>query len=245
MKLVKKIIIKGEIKALSGIRVGGSSSVLSIGGVDSPVIRNPLTNKPYIPGSSIKGKMRSLIEIRDGTIGNKSMGKVNNGPSENPNTNSSKLFGCSSGDEKQRSSRIIVYDADLLNDDKDFVNTDLPYTESKTEVVIDRITSAATPRTFERVPAEARFRLNMVLNIFDIDDEKQLVNDTFAGLLLIENDYLGGCGSRGYGKVKFFIQEIKERTAGFYKFQEQEKDYPIPQNETLRNLFTNYEKANV
>ncbi len=245
MKLVKKIIIKGEIKALSGLRVGGSTSVLSIGGVDSPVIRNPLTNKPYIPGSSIKGKMRSLIEIRDGTIGNKSSGNVKNGPSENPNTNASKLFGCSSGDNNQRPSRIIVYDADLLNEDKDFVNTDLPYTESKTEVVIDRITSAASPRTFERIPAEARFCLHIVLNIFDIDDEKQLVNDTFAGLLLIQNDYLGGCGSRGYGKVKIFIQEVKERTADFYKFQEGEKDYPITHNEVLSELFTNYEKANV
>ena len=225
MKLIKKLIISGETIVLTGLNIGGNATAMAIGGIDNPVIRNPLNNKPYIPGSSLKGKMRSLIELRDGTIGNKAMGKVNNGPSDDPDTNACKLFGSSSGDDKQRPSRIMVFDGELLNDEKDFINTDLPYTESKTEVVIDRITSAAIPRTIERVPAGARFKLHIVLNIFEGDDEKQLINDTFSGLRLVQNDYLGGSGSRGSGQVKFSIHTIKERTAEFYKSEEEEKDY--------------------
>lgn len=234
MKLIKKIIFTGEIKALTGLKIGGSASAMTIGGVDSPVIRNPLNNKPYIPGSSLKGKMRSLIELRDGTIGDKPMGKVENGPCEEPNSNAVKLFGNSSGDEKQRPSRIMVFDGELLNDEKDFINTDLPYTEIKTEVVIDRITSAAMPRTIERVPAGARFKLHLVLNIFENDNEKQLVEDTISALRLVQNDYLGGAGSRGSGQVKFFITNIKERSAEFYLNKDVEKDYLIELPDELK-----------
>ncbi len=234
MKLVKKLIITGETMAVTGLKIGGTATAMAIGGVDSPVIRNPLNNKPYIPGSSLKGKMRSLIELRDGTIGNKTMGKVINGPSDDPNTNACKLFGSSGGDDKQRPSRIMVFDGELLNDEKDFINTDLPYTESKTEVVIDRITSAAVPRTIERVPAGARFKLYIVLNIFEGDDENQLINDTISGLRLVQNDYLGGAGSRGSGQVKFSIHAIKERSAGFYKNEEEEKEYFIELPSELR-----------
>lgn len=227
MKLEKKIFFTGEIHTLTGLKIGGSITAMAIGGIDSPIIRNPLNNKPYIPGSSLKGKMRSLIELRDGTLGNKKMGKVVNGPSENPDSHAAKLFGNSSGNEKQRPSRIMVFDGELLNDEKDFINTDLPYTESKTEVVIDRITSAAMPRTIERVPAGARFKLNMVLNIFEGDNEQQLVNDIISALQLVQNDYLGGAGSRGSGKVKFKINSVKVRSAAFYKNMDNEKDYPI------------------
>lgn len=117
---------------------------------------------------------------------------------------------------------------------KDFINTDLPYTESKTKVVIDRVTSAAMPRTIERVPAGARFKLHIVLNIFEDDNEKQLFTDTISGFQLVQNDYLGGSGSRGSGQVKFSIHSIKERTAGFYKNQEEEKEYIIELPSELR-----------
>lgn len=81
-KLIKKIFIHGSIRLLTGLRIGGSSSAMSIGGLDNIIIRNPIDNKPYIPGSSLKGKMRSLIELREGTIGNRNMGSVKHGPSE-------------------------------------------------------------------------------------------------------------------------------------------------------------------
>ena len=92
----------------------------------------------------------------------------------------------------------------LLTPDEKFSNTDMPYTETKTEVVIDRITSGAMPRQIERVPAGAEFSLSMVLNIFDLDNnENELIEALKLSMKLLEDDYLGGNGSRGYGQIAF------------------------------------------
>ncbi|MEA5259536.1 type III-A CRISPR-associated RAMP protein Csm3 [Arcicella aquatica] len=216
MKLIKKIIITGEIHAKTGLMIGGSNTAMGIGGPDKTVIRNPITKQPYIPGSSLKGKMRSLLELSFGNIGSKKMGKVENGPSEDPTHKTTVLFGSARTDGQQRPSRIICRDGFLLNPNE-LKNTDLPFTEAKTEVVIDRITSAAMPRTFERVPAGAKFSLNIVINVFDDDpfrDELQTL--TFKALQLVQDDYLGGSGSRGSGQVKIKIDRIIERTSEFY-----------------------------
>jgi len=113
-KLLKKILVKGQITTLTGLAIGGSNTAMGIGGVDKGVIRNPITLQPYIPGSTLKGKMRSLLELKYGWIGNTSMGQVKNGPSENQDHNSTKLFGnAAKGEAKQRPSRLIVRDACL------------------------------------------------------------------------------------------------------------------------------------
>jgi CRISPR-associated protein Csm3 len=218
IKLNKKILIKGEIEALSGLLIGGSNTAMGIGGPDKMVIRNPISNEPYIPGSTLKGKMRSLLEISYGYIKEVRMGNVKYGPSDDPNQVTTVLFGSASTDDKQRPSRIIFRDGKLLNGAEFGDKTDLPYTESKTEVVIDRITSAAMPRTFERVPAGARFELDIVLNIFDGDNksEADLISHTLRGLQMLQDDYIGGSGSRGSGRVKFIINSITERTMDFY-----------------------------
>lgn len=226
-KLNKKIIIKGQIEALSGLAIGGSNTAMGIGGVDKGVIRNPLNKEPYIPGSSLKGKMRSLLELRNGTIGDKPMGAVKNGPSENSDSNSVKLFGSANNTDRQRPSRLIVRDATLSKaqiDSNFFKGTDLLYTEVKTEVVIDRITSKAMPRQMERVPAGARFDFEMVLNIFEGENENQLLSDTFAALKLVGNDYIGGSGSRGSGQVAFHIEKVVERTETYYQLNGTETD---------------------
>jgi CRISPR-associated protein Csm3 len=225
-KLNKKIIISGQIEALSGLAIGGSNTAMGIGGVDKGVIRNPISKEPYIPGSSLKGKMRSLLELRNGTIGDKSMGAVKNGPSDNSEHRSVKLFGSANNSDKQHPSRIIVRDAVLskmqlkneveINKDNFFKDTDLLYTEVKTEVVIDRITSKAMPRQMERVPAGARFDFELILNIFEDEKEIELLSDTFAALKLVQNDYIGGSGSRGSGQVKFHIDRMVERTETYY-----------------------------
>jgi CRISPR-associated protein Csm3 len=217
-KLTKKILIKGEVHALSGLLIGGSNSAMGIGGPDKVVIRNPISNEPYIPGSSLKGKMRSLLELSYGFISNVNMGRVTNGPDNNINNITALLFGTANNDvNRQRPSRIIVRDGSLLNADE-LINTELPFTETKTEVVIDRITSAAMPRTFERVPAGAKFKLDIVLNIFDIDNkEKDIIKHTFKALQLVQDDYLGGSGSRGSGNVKFFIKNVLERDSNYYQ----------------------------
>ncbi len=205
IKLSKKIIYKGIIKLLTGLHIGGTNAAMNIGGPDKFVVRNPINNLPYIPGSSLKGKMRSLIEIAYGESEN---GK----PSNNPNSKSGKLFGISGDNDNSRPSRIIVRDAELISDESKFENTDLPFTESKTEVCIDRITSKANPRTFERVPAGAEFGLNIILNIFEGEDENELKTILKNAIRLIEDDYLGGHGSRGYGQIKILLDEPIEKT---------------------------------
>lgn len=204
-KLVKKIVCTGQITLKTGLHIGGTNTALNSGGPDSFVVRNPLTNVPYIPGSSLKGKMRSLIELRDGTIDKK--GNVTN----DQESNAGALFGTSGANDESHPSRIIVRDAELdLSDPHMFDNTDLPYTESKTEVTINRITAKANPRTIERVPAGAKFNMNVVINIFDTDNEQQLLKTFKDAIALLQDDYLGGNGSRGYGQVEF--SEIKYDT---------------------------------
>jgi CRISPR-associated protein Csm3 len=207
IKLTKKIVYTGTITLKTGLHVGGTNAALNIGGPDKFVVRNPLTNIPYIPGSSLKGKMRSLVEIANGeTNGGK--------PTNDSNSKAGKLFGISGDSDSSQASRLIVRDSELDIKSADFSNTDLPYTESKTEVAIDRVTAKANPRTFERVPAGAKFKLNMVLNIFEGEKEDELKSTLKQAIALLHDDYLGGHGSRGYGQIeiKFDKAEGEDRT---------------------------------
>lgn len=220
IKLVKKIVYTGLITLKTGLHIGGTNASLNIGGPDNFVVRNPIDNIPYIPGSSLKGKMRALVEILNGET---NAGK----PTNSINTKAGALFGVSA-DSGGHPSRLIVRDSvmltDLDNDEEiekyglsrkeipDFSHTDLPYTESKTEVAIDRITAKANPRTFERVPAGAIFKLNMVLNIFEGENEESLEATLNQAIKLLEDDYLGGHGSRGYGQVAFKIVKKEPKT---------------------------------
>ncbi|GCD77996.1 type III-A CRISPR-associated RAMP protein Csm3 [Thermaurantimonas aggregans] len=241
LKLRSKIIITGKIKTLSGLTIGGTFSPLSIGAPDNIVIRNPISGKPYIPGSSLKGKIRSLIDVRDGSIVRADMNNVKWISSSDVNNISARLFGKAEANNP-RPSRVIFRDAEILDDPEKFQNTDMPYTETKMEVVIDRITSAAMPRQIERVPAGAEFPLEIVINVFEgeangvKDDEKEYVNTIFSGLMLLEDDYLGGKGSRGSGRVKITIDSIKERSAEYYKnpIKHLEKNFDIEIPESLR-----------
>lgn len=206
-KLIKKILCTGQITLKTGLHIGGTNTALGIGGLDSLVVRNPLTNVPYIPGSSLKGKMRSLIELRDGTI------TKNGDVTNDQESNAGALFGTSGANDESHPSRIIVRDAELdLSNPHMFDNTDLPYTESKTEVTINRITAKANPRTIERVPAGAKFNMNVVINIFDTDNEQQLLKTFKDAIALLQDDYLGGNGSRGYGQVEFSEMKYDTKT---------------------------------
>jgi len=222
-KLQKKYILKGKIVAKTGLHIGGTNQQMGIGGPDNLVIRNPLTQLPIIPGSSLKGKMRSLLELALGkyntdTSGHKKLGDVGDDPVI------TQLFGLSAdkNDLNTHASRLIVRDAELIYDDsnpedvKKWENTDMLYSEAKTEVVINRLTSAATPRTFERIPAGAEFEYEMVVNIVADDNEvekveKDLLSLLADGMKLLEMDYLGGNGSRGYGKIKFKDTAISQK----------------------------------
>ena len=207
-KLLKKVFYTGTIVLKTGLHIGGTNANLNIGGPDKFVVRNPINNLPYIPGSSLKGKMRALVEW--------SNGETNGGkPTNDINHKAAALFGVAAEITDGHASRLIVRDAELIIDDgTDFSHTDLPYTESKTEVSINRITAQAQPRTFERVPAGASFKLNMVLNIFEGEDEQQLKQTLKQAIRLLEDDYLGGNGSRGYGQVEIKLDrpDGEERT---------------------------------
>lgn len=216
-KLEKKYIIKGIVRLETGLMIGSSSAALEIGGTDKQIVRHPITKMPYIPGSSLKGKMRSLLELSRGEI---AVERDSFGPTQNPDHLPAQLFGHinRNSQRKQQPSRLIVRDGMLTDDSaKKLKGTELPYTEIKAENSIDRITAVANPRFFERVPKGAEFELNMVLNVFDRDTDKngdKFLSLVFDALRLVEDDYLGGGGSRGNGQVKFHSIEIKEKTYG-------------------------------
>lgn len=227
-KLTEKIIISGHIEALTGISIGGSNTELSIGGISKAIIRNPLNNKPYIPGSSLKGKMRSLLELHNGSFSiDENSSQIKYVASREISKRTTRLFGnatdkSSDKNNYQQPSRVIVRDASIAKiqlegKDKDFFNkSTLEYSELKTEVVIDRITSKAMPRQIERVPSGAKFDFEIVLNIFSTDKKEELVSDLIKSMQLVENDYLGGGGSRGSGQIKFIINEVVERGVDYY-----------------------------
>lgn len=214
--LVAKIEFKGSLVLKTGLHIGGTNSSMSIGGIDKGVIRNPLNNQPYVPGSSLKGKLRSLYEVAIGASLERSSGQVPNGPSKSGDA--AQLFGNATGKQDQQPSRVIVRDAYLDNADELLKHTEIPYTEGKTEVVIDRITSAAMPRQIERVPAGAKFALNIVLDIWSEDKKgkDQLIAELFKSMELLADDYLGGQGSRGYGQVSIEIEDLLEKRVDSY-----------------------------
>lgn len=199
-QLVKKIKINTSITLITGLHIGGNSENVEIGGIDNPVVK--LASKgdvPYIPGSSLKGKMRCLLEQTAGAPKVGLDAKVNN------------LFGITeskANNTENQPSKIIVRDAMLSDDSKkmllDCDNLDMPFTENKFENVIDRVKGIAQhPRQTERVPAGAEFNAEFIINVWDDDDEQELVALFEKGIRLLENDYLGGSGSRGYGQIKF------------------------------------------
>jgi len=220
-QLDKKIIIKGKIIAETGLMIGSNNAAMDIGGTDKQVIRNPINSIPYIPGSSLKGKMRSQFEISRGQVGEKG------GPSQNPKHESARLFGHINRNEekKQQPSRLIVRDGEMTNTDV-FSNTELLYTEVKAENTINRITAEANPRFFERVPAGAAFEMNMALNIFKSDEDgDKLLDYVYEALQLVQDDYLGGGGSRGNGQISFKIEKVIERYPSYYQnLPDSEKD---------------------
>lgn len=233
MKLTKKIFINGRVIAKTGLHIGSKDLGLSIGNTDNTVLRDPVTRRPYIPGSSLRGKMRSLLERSVGRFTPMPGSPIDHGPlTDDPDHIICKVFGVPAKETKEEvkekkveplpTSRLIVRDGHLTEDGLDRLqkakNTDMPFTEVKTEVVIDRITSVANPRQIERVPAGAEFDLKMVLNIWEGDKEKDMLDLLFRGLSLLQDDYLGGHGSRGSGQIEVIVYApLEEKTIDDYE----------------------------
>jgi CRISPR-associated protein Csm3 len=233
LKLQKIYEITGKIELLTGLRIGSGNTEMHIGGVDNLVIKHPYTNEPYIPGSSLKGKIRSLLEYYFGLPGfsygvDPSSGGITsykllkeNNISEDVKSNAKtilKLFGLSgSGSEVLEEigpTRVAFSDCFFTEEFKSKLEKErLPYTEIKAENRINRITGTAEhPRFTERVPAGAEFNFRITLKIYS-DEDEELLDILLKGMKLLELDYLGGCGSRGYGRIKFhfYNEDIKQK----------------------------------
>ena len=191
--MLAKIEISGTLEVVTGLHIGGSSAFPAIGAVDSPVVKDTRTNQPMIPGSSLKGKMRSLLAKR-----------YNEFKAEKPDDDAeclTDLFG-SAKKGQVKTSRLLFTDMFLENMDELKRAGLTGATEVKFENSISRATAVANPRQIERVVRGAVFPLQL---IYEVEDEEKMISDfqiLKEGFELLEYDYLGGNGSRGYGRVK-------------------------------------------
>src|SRR5579875_43087 len=231
-----KLILEGEIQCQTGLHIGAGKGSLEIGGADNPVVKDAF-GIPYIPGSSLRGRLRSLLEQTLGLavpselvyLSKRKGQEVRIHQSDRPDDDICVLFGRNpgrvervSGDAIESSNatpaRLTVYDSPLLAESitaQMRENLDDELTELKSENAVDRITSQANPRTLERVPAGARFRFRMVLDVLCPED-KPLLARVAEALRLLEDDALGGGGSRGNGRISFTSLRVVWRNKDYY-----------------------------
>lgn len=202
-KLKGKIVITATLRVLTGLHIGASNEFSSIGAVDSVVVRDPLTRRPIIPGSSMKGKLRSLLaRSHDGGP----YYKFQDEPVE-----LKRLFGGEEGGKNNEQKRLIpsrlqFFDIFMKKESAEQIEkmeTDLYLTEIKFENTIDRITGQANPRQLERVPAGAEFDFCLVYNVEEPEEVEADFRLLAKGLKLLQMDYLGKGGTRGNGRVAF------------------------------------------
>ncbi len=188
-------LLTGTIKVITGLHIGSGNTEMHIGGTDNPVIKYKIntTTEPYIPGSSLKGKMRSLLSLYLGNDNHETVAK---------------LFGISSKDDNQnkvediKTTRLSFWDCFISEQCRqNAIDNQTPLTEIKMENTINRITGTAEhPRNTERVIPGTEFDFKLTIKVFDDED---LLSDILKAMKLLELDSLGGSGSRGYGKIKF------------------------------------------
>jgi CRISPR-associated protein Csm3 len=236
LQLVGKLILSGELHCETGLHIGAGKGSLEIGGADNPVVKDAF-GLPYIPGSSLRGRIRSLLENALGLttpaelvyLSKRKGQEVRIHQSDRPDDEICLLFGRNPGrmdrvagealDTRAATpARLAIYDAPL--DAASITpqmreNLDDEITEVKSENAIDRITSQANPRTLERVPSGARFHVRMVLDVL-CEEDKALAARLIEGLRLLEDDALGGGGSRGSGRVRFANLKLVWRNRTFY-----------------------------
>jgi CRISPR-associated protein Csm3 len=244
LKLIGKLILEGDMHCESGLHVGAGKGSLEIGGADNPVVKDA-QGRPYVPGSSLRGRIRSLLEQATGMavpselvyISKRKGQEVRIHQSDRPDDEICILFGRSpgriekagGGDEggvHATPARLSVFDAPLIPGSitpQMRENLDDELTEVKSENAIDRITSQANPRTLERVPAGARFRIRMVLDLLCAEDAV-LPALLVQGLRLLEDDALGGGGSRGNGRVSFDNLKLTWRGRDYYASGAEERE---------------------
>ena len=258
IQLHGKIFLQGTIRAVTGLHIGGNSDDLEIGGIDNPVIRNAFTREPYIPGSSLRGKMRGLLDRHFNNLLNKSVGtSVQVHECKTPHEYNAcpvcQVFGVAPTEEALKGetmpTRLIVRDTFLTKDAVNILgmaDTDTDFTEIKTEVAIDRITSAATPRQQERVPAGTTFGPFQIIHSFYTRDqgppnnqlasELELFDTVLKGMELLGDDYLGGSGSRGAGQIAFEDLKLTFKSRQCYEKASCQPISIAPEDQTIQAL---------
>lgn len=229
---INKTKFRLKLIVQTGLHIGSGDDKVQIGGIDSSVIKDPINKLPYIPGSSLKGKIRCLLETESETYTNKELAKDNDVGEMNDILN--KYFGVNNAfkrkmdelNEKRKKNneetidyesptRLIFRDLTLSekyvsngeekNFKKDFLEGKIT-TEFKSEISIDRkkgTVTAAGPRTIERVPPGVVFEGDVLIRYYDNNELKEIKKVLKEGLELLKKDYLGGSGSRGYGAVDY------------------------------------------
>lgn len=234
--LIGKLLLEGEMICETGLHIGAGKGSLDLGGADNPVVKDAF-GRPYVPGSSLRGKLRSLLEQSAGLVAASDLiylsrrrgQEVRIHQSDAPGDEIGLLFGRNPGRVERVTgetmetmtatpARLTVYDALLEIDsitESMRENLDDELTEVKSENAIDRLTCQSSARTLERVPAGAKFRVRLVLDILCPED-RELAAKLPEGLRLLEDDALGGGGSRGSGRVKFAGWKAVWRSRSYY-----------------------------
>lgn len=236
LRLRGKLIFDASLVCLTGLHIGAGKGSLEIGGADNPVVKDAY-GRPVVPGSSVRGRMRNLLEKALGLtdagemiyLSRRRGQEVRIHQSDRAEDPIGQLFGRNPGRmERVRGeaidcrnaspSRLAVYDAPLETESitaqmREQMDDEL--TEVKSENAVDRITAQANARTLERVPAGARFRLRMVLDLYG-ESDTQLAGLLVQGLRLLEDSALGGGGSRGSGRVALSGIRVAWRSRRYY-----------------------------
>ncbi len=246
-----KFVLSGELLCKTGLHIGGTTTGVEIGGLDNPVIKDPLSEQPYIPGSSLKGKLRSLLEWSTDLIDmhpkhnsyaayacEKELKQSRDAFPDKARWDAAyaiaRLFGPASDDTDVRAtagpSRLTVRDSFPTEKTKgdwlEWLGENV-YTELKTENALDRVTSEANPRPIERVPAGSAFAFEMIVDMYGGGD-RALLRDLFTAMRLVEHSALGGSGSRGHGQVEFKELSLEWRPLVYYRTGEGHQPVPLP-----------------
>jgi CRISPR-associated protein Csm3 len=241
--LVGKLLLDGEMICETGLHIGAGKGSLDLGGADNPVVKDAF-GRPYVPGSSLRGKLRSLLEQSAGLVSPSDLiylsrrrgQEVRIHQSNDPGDEICLLFGRNPGRMERVSgealegtgatpARLTAYDAPLELESitpQMRENLDDELTEVKSENAIDRITAQTNARTLERVPSGARFRVRLVLDVLCPED-RELIATLLQALRLLEDDALGGGGSRGSGRVRFVNWKLNWRNKAYYAAGGQEQ----------------------
>lgn len=185
-----KILIKGTIELLTGMHIGTGGEFAAIGAVDSPVVRDAISQEPILPGSSFKGKLRCMLAEKYNTPEEMRRGK------DCDKINS--LFG-----SMGKSSKLIFSDMHLCNRKELEDMNVFTFTETKFENSINRFTGVANPRQIERIIRGCKFGMDIIYNYTDEGSAVEDIKLLAEAMKLLQFDYLGGHGSRGYGKIRF------------------------------------------